>query len=94
MLRQRYPSKSRTLATREDKEEATIRDPPPSTTSMKRPGKSANAKNARDDFSGAHEKGAPTLPRIEDQYMGGLDIADQPRSYYDTPHFALDGLCF
>ena len=53
----------------------------------KRPGKkSVNAKKAREAFGDAYEKEVPIPLCIEDynQHMGGADIADQLRSYYDT----------
>ena len=52
----------------------------------KRPRKSTNAKKAREAFGGAYEKEMPIPLCIEDnnQHMGGVDIADQLRSYYDT----------
>ena len=52
-----------------------------------RPGKkSTNAKKAREAFGDAYEKKMPIPLCIEDynQPMGGVDIADQLRSYYDT----------
>ena len=53
----------------------------------KRPGKkSTNAKKAREAFGCAYEKEMPIHLCIEDynRHMGGVDIADQLRSYYDT----------
>ena len=53
----------------------------------KRPGKkSTNAKKVREAFGDAYEKEMPIPLYIEDysQHMGGVDIADQLRSYYDT----------
>ena len=48
--------------------------------------KSTNAKKAREAFGGAYEKEMPIPLCIEDcnRHMGGVDIADQLRSYYDT----------
>ena len=48
--------------------------------------KSTNTKKARGAFGDAYEKEMPIPLCIEDynQHMGGVDIVDQLRSYYDT----------
>jgi hypothetical protein len=53
----------------------------------KRPGKkSTNAKKAREAFGEDFAKEIPIPTCFDDynQHMGGVDIADQFRSYYDT----------
>ena len=48
--------------------------------------KSTNAKKAREAFGDAYGKEMPIPLCIEDynQHMGGADIADELRTYYDT----------
>ena len=48
--------------------------------------KSTSANNAREAFGDVYEKEMPALLCIEDynQHMGGIDIFNQHRSYYDT----------